>query len=259
LSQCTVCIIWFVIYFLGLISEDCLVSLALLRLIWWYPVTWIGVEMTVLVKWLAHAGFQIRADGKVVYVDLEKYDGALEKANLILVTHSHGDHCNPSKISEVRKEDTVVIAPKDCVSKIGGNVKTLEPGEEAKVDGIRVRAVQAYNVKRFRSPGTPYHPMGLGVGYLITVEGKTVYHAGDTDFIPEMQQLGHVDLALLPSGDTYTMDCAEAAEAARAIRPRAVVPMHRKSMDPEEFRKKVEADSPIKVLLLREGEEHRIT
>jgi L-ascorbate metabolism protein UlaG (beta-lactamase superfamily) len=215
--------------------------------------------MTVFVKWLAHAGFQIKADGKVVYVDLYKHGGALEKADLILVTHSHADHCNPSKISEVRKEGTVVIAPKDCVSKIGGNVKTLEPGEEAEVDGIRVRAVQAYNVTRFRSPGNPYHPKGLGVGYLITVDGKTVYHAGDTDFIPEMKQLDHVDLALLPSGDTYTMDSVEAAEAARAIRPRAVIPMHRWSTDPEEFRKKVEADSPVKVLLMREGEEHQIT
>jgi L-ascorbate metabolism protein UlaG (beta-lactamase superfamily) len=215
--------------------------------------------MTVFVKWLTHAGFQIRADGKVVYVDLEKYDGALEKADLILVTHSHGDHCNPSKIKEVQRDSTIVIAPSDCISRIGGKVKTLEPGEETEVDGIRVRAVQAYNVKRFRSPGIPYHPKGLGVGYLITIGGKTVYHAGDTDFIPEMRQLGHVDLALLPSGDTYTMDCAEAAEAAMAVRPRAVVPMHRKSVEPEEFRKKVEDGSPIKVLLLREGEECQIT
>lgn len=215
--------------------------------------------MTVFVKWLAHAGFQIKADGKVVYVDLYKHGEALEKADLILVTHSHADHCDPSSISKVRKEDTVVIAPKDCASKIGGSVKTLEPGEEAKVGDIRVRAVQAYNVKRFRSPGNPYHPRGFGVGYLITVEDKTVYHAGDTDFIPEMQQLGHVDLALLPSGDTYTMDSAEAAEAARAVKPRAAIPMHRWSTDPEQFRRKVEADSPIKVLLLREGEEHQIT
>jgi L-ascorbate metabolism protein UlaG (beta-lactamase superfamily) len=215
--------------------------------------------MTVFVKWLAHAGFQIRAEGKVVYVDLYKHGEALEKADLILVTHSHADHCDPPSISKVRKEDTVVIAPKDCASKIGGNVKTLTPGEEAKVGDITVRAVQAYNVKRFRSPGNPYHPRGFGVGYLITVDDKTVYHAGDTDFIPEMQQLGHVDLALLPSGDTYTMDSAEAAEAARAVKPRAAIPMHRWSTNPEQFRKKVETDSPIKVLLLREGEEHQIT
>lgn len=214
--------------------------------------------MAVFVKWLAHAGFQIRADGKVVYVDLEKYDGALEKADLVLVTHSHSDHCDPSKISDVRRDGTTVIAPRDCASKIGGRVQTLVPGQETEVDGIKVKAVQAYNVKRFRSPGVPYHPKGLGVGYLITVEGRTVYHAGDTDFIPEMQELGHVDLALLPSGDTYTMNCAEAAEAAKAIKPRAAVPMHRWNVDPKEFREKIAADPLIKVLLLQEGEEYQI-
>jgi len=214
--------------------------------------------MAVFIKWLAHASFQIKGEGKVVYVDLEKYGEASEKADLILVTHSHTDHCDPSKINKIRKEDTVIIAPEDCVSKIGGTVKTLKPGEETTVNGIRIRAVEAYNTKRFRSPGNPYHPMRLGVGYLITVENKTIYHAGDTDFIPEMRQLGHVDVALLPSGDTYTMDNREAAEATIAINPKVAIPMHRWNTNPEEFRKQVEADSSIKVILLGEGEEHQI-
>lgn len=214
--------------------------------------------MAVFIKWLAHASFQIKGDGKVVYVDLEKYGEASEKADLILVTHSHTDHCDPSKINKVRKEDTVIIAPEDCVSKIGGTVKTLKPGEETTVNGIRIRAVEAYNTKRFRSPGNPYHPMRFGVGYLITVENKTIYHAGDTDFIHEMRQLGHVDVALLPSGDTYTMDNREAAEATIAINPKVAIPMHRWNTNPEEFRKQVEADSSIKVILLEEGEEHQI-
>jgi L-ascorbate metabolism protein UlaG (beta-lactamase superfamily) len=214
--------------------------------------------MAVFIKWLAHASFQIKAEGKVIYVDLEKHCETSEKADLILVTHSHTDHCDPSKIRKVRKEDTVVIAPRDCVSKIGGNVKMLKHGEETTVDSVKVRAVEAYNIKRFRSPGNPYHPKDFGVGYLIMVDGKTIYHAGDTDFIPEMRELGHVDLALLPSGDTYTMDNAEAAEAAIAINPKAAMPMHRWSTNPEEFRKKVEADSNIKVILLREGEEYKV-
>ncbi|MCK4313209.1 MBL fold metallo-hydrolase, partial [Candidatus Bathyarchaeota archaeon] len=81
--------------------------------------------MVVSVKLLAHAAFQIKAEEKIIYVDLEKYGEAFEKADLILVTHSHTDHCDPAKIKKVRKTDTVIIAPDDCVSKIGGNVKTL--------------------------------------------------------------------------------------------------------------------------------------
>lgn len=216
--------------------------------------------MVVSVKLLAHASFQVSAEGKVVYIDLEQYGKASEKADVILVTHSHTDHCDPTKIQSLRKESTVVIAPDDCVSKIGGTVKTLKPGEKTKVGNITIKAVDAYNYKRFRTPGNPFHPKGFGVGYLITVEGKVIYHAGDTDFIPEMRQLGHVDVALLPSGGTYTMDNPEAAEAAVAINPKVAIPMHRWDTDPEEFKKKVEANSnsKTKVLILQEGEEYRV-
>jgi L-ascorbate metabolism protein UlaG (beta-lactamase superfamily) len=215
--------------------------------------------MVVIVKWLAHASFQISGNGKVVYVDLEEYGKPVDKADLVLVTHSHTDHCDSAEIKQVRKNDTVVIAPADCVSKIGGTVKTLKPGEEATVDGIKVRAVEAYNYKRFRSPGNPYHPKGFGVGYLITIEGKTVYHSGDTDFIPEMRQFEDIDVALLPSGGTYTMDNEEAALAAIAINPKVVIPMHRWDTNPEELKKRVEANSKIKVLLLKEGEQYQIS
>jgi len=215
-------------------------------------------KMGVFIKWLAHASFQIKAEGKIIYVDLEKYGEATEKADLILVTHSHTDHCDPDKIKNVQKEDTVIIAPENCASIIGRSVKTLRPGEETSVDNIRVKAVEAYNYKRFRSPGHPYHPKGFGVGYLIKVEGKTIYHAGDTDFIPEMRKVGLVDVVLLPSGGTYTMDNAEAADAAIAINPKIVIPMHRWDTNPEEFKKKVEANSNIKVMVLQEGEEFQL-
>jgi L-ascorbate metabolism protein UlaG (beta-lactamase superfamily) len=123
---------------------------------------------------------------------------------------------------------------------------------------IKVRAVEAYNNKRFKSPGNPFHPRGSGVGYLISAEGKTVYHAGDTDLIPEMKQLDSIDVALLPSGGTYTMDGAEAAEAALAINPKVAIPIHRWDTDPEEFRKRVEANSDIRVVVLSKGEEFQV-
>jgi len=123
---------------------------------------------------------------------------------------------------------------------------------------MRVKAVEAYNYKRFKSPGKPWHPKGYGVGYLLTVEGKTIYHAGDTDFIPETKQLRNVDIALLPTGDKYTMDNAEAAEATLAIKPKTAIPMHTWGTDPQEFKKKVEAKSHIKVMALEKGEEYQL-
>jgi len=213
--------------------------------------------MVIIIKWLGHASFQIKVDSKSIYID--PYEGEYkEKADLILVSHSHFDHCDTSKIKKLRKDDTLIIAPTDCASRIGGNVKSLKPGEKISVGNITVEAVEAYNHKRFRSPGNPFHPKGLGVGYLLTIGDKTIYHAGDTDFIPEMKNLKNVFLALLPSGGTYTMDNPEAAEAALAINPKFVIPMHRWNTDPEEFKRIVEEKSEIKVVLLKPGEQFEI-
>ena len=219
------------------------------------------IRLTISIRSLGHASFQVKAIGKIIYVDLKKYGKVVETsemADLILVTHSHADHCSVEKINKVRRRDTVVVAPRQSVTKIGGVVKTLKPNEEAAFGKIKVKAVEAYNFKRFRSPGKPWHPKGYGVGYLITVDGKMIYHAGDTDFIPEMKKLEHVDVALLPTGDKYTMDNAEAAEAAIAIGPKTAMPMHTWEKDREEFKKKVEANSKTKVILLQEGEEYQL-
>jgi len=206
------------------------------------------------VKWLGHASFEIKADGKTIYID--PYEGEYrDKADLILVTHSHDDHCDTSKIKKIKKEDTLVIAPADCASKIGGKVRSLKAGEKASFADITVEAVAAYNYKRFRSPGKPFHPKDFGVGYLIKIDGKTVYHAGDTDLISEMSNLRNIYLALLPSGGTYTMDNPEAAEAALTIKPQFVIPMHVWNTSPSELKKDVEAKSKIKVILLQPGEE----
>jgi L-ascorbate metabolism protein UlaG (beta-lactamase superfamily) len=218
--------------------------------------------MTVIIRPLGHASFQIKTKNKTIYIDLKQYGKTVEtteKADLILVTHAHADHCSAEEINKLRTIDTTVIAPKQSASKIGGKVTMLKPGEETTLSGIKVKAVEAYNTKRFRSPGKPWHPKGYGVGYLITVEGKTIYHAGDTDFIPEMKQLGHVDVALLPTGDKYTMDNIEAAEAAVAINPRFVLPMHRWDTDPQQFKERTEAKSKVKAVLLEDGEEFNLT
>jgi L-ascorbate metabolism protein UlaG (beta-lactamase superfamily) len=205
-------------------------------------------------KWLGHASWKVKTNGKTIYVD--PYQGDYDEvADIILSTHIHQDHCDPEKINLVKGNNTVIIAPADCESKIGSPVRSLKPGEKAEFDEVTIEAVQAYNYKRFRSPGTPYHPKGLGVGYLIKADGKVVYHAGDTDFIDEIKDLEDIDLALLPSGGTYTMDNEEAAEAAIAIHPKTAVPMHIWDTDPGVFKKKVESESDIKVVVVRPGDE----
>jgi L-ascorbate metabolism protein UlaG (beta-lactamase superfamily) len=208
------------------------------------------------VKWLGHASWRIKAAGKVIYID--PYEGDYEKADLVLSTHHHDDHCKPEKVKQAAGDKTVILAPPECGKKLGLPVKSLKPGEKATFGDITVEAVEAYNYKRFRSPGNPFHPRGIGVGYLVRAEGKTVYHAGDTDFIEEMKKLKGVDLALVPSGGTYTMDAPEAAEATAAIGPKQAVPMHIWDKDPAEYKRLVEATSKTKVTIMKPGDTLRI-
>ena len=202
---------------------------------------------------MGHASWRIKAAGKVIYLDpyVGEYD---EVADLILSTHSHGDHCAPQKVDLVKGEDTVIVAPRDCGEVLGVAVKSLKPGERYVHDSVTVAAVEAYNFKRFRSPGTPFHPKGLGVGYLVISEGKTVYHVGDTDFIEEMKSLENIDLMLVASGGTYTMDNEDAVDAVVEVNPRFAIPMHVWDTDPSEFKQGVEERSSTKVMLLQPGE-----
>jgi len=207
-------------------------------------------EVSISIRWLGHASSQIKTEGQNIFID--PYEGEYtERADIILVTHSHDDHCDPSKIDKARGEETAIIAPAECSQKIGVKVKALRPGEKTMIEGMTVEAVQAYNYKRFRSPSIPYHPKDIGVGYLITAEGKTIYHAGDTDLIQEMRQLESVYLALLPIGGTYTMDVTEAVEAATVINPEMVIAMHILDADPMKFKRELEAKSRIKVIVLK--------
>jgi len=204
-------------------------------------------------KWLGHASWKLKAGGKVIYLD--PYEGEYdEKADVILASHSHNDHCKPDKVKAAAGPGTVIIAPADCAEKVEAKVKSLKPGAKTKIGDVEIEAVEAYNYKRFRSPGVPFHPRGLGVGYLVRAEGKTLYHTGDTDFIPEMKELKEIDLMLVASGGTYTMDSDEAAEATIAVNPKTAIPMHILDTDPKIFKKKVEATGRTKVSIMKPGE-----
>ncbi len=163
--------------------------------------------MTTTIKRLGHASFRLNAHGRIIYTD--PYEGDYtEEADLILVSNSHLDHCDPSKITEISKTDTVTITPEGCGSKTNGRITALKPPEETTVDKITIRAVEAYKHRRFRSPRVPFHPKGLEVGYSTKTGGKAIYHAGDTDFhLYNGQRRG--------------------CEAVIAVGSETVIPMHR--------------------------------
>ena len=178
-----------------------------------------AAEMTANLHWHGHDTF--RVDGPpVVYVDPYQVTAGLPKADLILITHDHSDHCSPADVARLRGPTTIVIAPAAAAAKLPAPVVEIAPGEQKTVVGVAVRAVRAYNTDK------KFHPKQAGmVGYLFTVGGVTYYHAGDSDHIPEMAGL-RPDVALLPVSGTYVMTAAQAAEAARAIQPKVAVPMH---------------------------------
>jgi L-ascorbate metabolism protein UlaG (beta-lactamase superfamily) len=177
------------------------------------------------IHWLGHDTFRIEND-KIIYTDPIKLKGRPPKADLILITHDHYDHCSPDDVAKLAKDDTVIVTIAAAAQKLKGDVRVVKPGESLVVHGIPIETVPAYNVNKFRSPGVPFHPKESGhVGFIFTVGGLRIYHAGDTDVIPEMDDF-EADIALLPVGGTYTRTAEEAAEAANRIKPKIAIPMH---------------------------------
>ncbi len=174
------------------------------------------------IRWLGHASFLIEAD-PAIYIDPWETPPGLPPADLILVTHPHYDHLSAADIERLAKDTTTVAGPPEVIRQLRHHrLKLLEikAGEEKTVGGLRIRAVPAYNLTK------PFHPKASGwVGFVVYLPDGSVYHAGDTDHIPEMRGL-RPTVALLPVGGTYTMDAREAARAATEIGPDVAVPMH---------------------------------
>ena len=186
-----------------------------------------GIEL----KWLGHAGFLIK-NSRVIYLDPYQIKEDSEKADLILITHSHYDHCSYPDMGKIVKDGTRIVATPDCQSKIAKfnvpiKIEIIEPGKELDLGDIKVLAVPSYNINK------DFHPKDESwIGYVIKMENVVIYHAGDTDIIPEMQKLtgykkGNKEfVALLPVGGRFTMSAEEAAEAAKIIKPTLAIPMH---------------------------------
>jgi L-ascorbate metabolism protein UlaG (beta-lactamase superfamily) len=197
------------------------------------------------ITWLGHDGFRI--DGsRTVYFDPFQIASA-QKADIILVTHEHYDHCSPDDIGRIQQDDTIIVTEKDSAKKLSGDVRVVAPGGVGKVEAVTITAVPAYNI------GKQFHPQEKGwLGFVIEMDGVRIYHAGDTDFIPEMKEL-QVDIALLPVSGTYVMTAGEAIEAARAIGPRVAIPMHYGAIvggadDAETFRQALSGEIEVVVL-----------
>lgn len=212
-------------------------------------------------KWFGHSSFSIKSR-KIIYIDPYNLPENLEKADFILITHSHYDHCSIIDINKIVKDGTIILVTPDSQSKITRiseriKMEIISPDKEFNFQDIRISTIPAYNInKHFHSKDENW------VGYLIKVDDTLIYHAGDTDKISEMQKLtGYGNLmfiALLPIGGRYTMTAEEAVEAAKLIKPSITIPMHFGSVvgdenDAKEFISLCE-ENEIKAIVLEKSQ-----
>ena len=202
--------------------------------------------MGTTLQWLGHASFKICHEDQVIYIDPWKIKDAAHDATLVLVSHSHYDHYSPEDITKVSGPDTKLIASPDVTSqeKAGEPIVT---GITIQLYGIFTQGVAEYN------PQKQFHPKENNwTGFIIQLDSKRIYYAGDTDLTEEMKALDDIDVALLPVGGTYTMNAEDAAEATRHIKPKMSIPYHwgdivGEQNDAEEFAKM--APSEVKILM----------
>jgi len=197
------------------------------------------------ITFIGHGTLMMMWDGKVIHIDpvsREADYSKLPKADLILVTHEHGDHLDPATIAQIRQANTPVIVSKSCEGKVPDET-VLSNGQSITADGIHVEVVPAYNLVHKRSNGQPFHPKGDGNGYVLTMGGKRIYIAGDTENIPEMKNLKNIDIAFLPMNLPYTMTPEQAAEAARSFMPKILYPYHFGQTDPQKLVKLLKGTS----------------
>lgn len=210
------------------------------------------------VKWFGHASFQFtdKNGNKIYYVDPFDLKGEnYEPADLVFITHAHSDHLSPRDLEKLVQPNVTFIAPKDCIEKLNFNNEKIAvfPNQKYNAKGFEFQTVPAYNIDK------PFHPKENNwVGYVFELNRRKIYHAGDTDLIPEMKSLSsmNLDVAMLPIGGTYTMNVDEAIEAASEIAAKTTIPMHYKNILGEHYKEAEEkfknGVTSSKVLILPE-------
>lgn len=210
------------------------------------------------ITWLGWSSFKVKTSGKTIYFD--PVTDSDEPADLVLISHGHSDHTNKEVLLKIRKPGTVVLTSMQNHLAVKGN--GLNPGDSYLLDTIRVTAVHAYNLVRGSKPGSPFHPKGFGLGWIVESEGKKIYHLGDTELIPEMKDITGIEIMLVPVSGYYVMDIDEAVKAVKLIRPKRVIPMHygvidttgndpahyELHADPQEFAEKLKGISEVRIL-----------
>ncbi|UCD05291.1 MAG: MBL fold metallo-hydrolase [candidate division WOR-3 bacterium] len=180
------------------------------------------------ITFIGHGTLMFRFNDKVIHIDpwtrLADYS-KLPKADLVFVTHHHGDHLDPGAIETISNDKTVLVLTEICAENIEGGV-IMRNGDAQTLMGIDVLAVPAYNLVHMRDSGEPFHPEGEGNGYVLTFGDTRVYIAGDTENTPEMKNLEEIDVAFLPMNLPYTMTPEMVADAVEAFKPRVLYPYH---------------------------------
>lgn len=201
--------------------------------------------------WYKQSTYKWEGDGKTIYIDPWGIPEGDSPADVVFITHAHFDHFSKADIERVSRPGTVLVAPRDVANELSGSVIAVGPGDRGEASGVPFEAVPAYNIVEGR---LDFHPKANNwVGYLLQLEGVTYYHAGDTDHLPELEQLT-TRVAFVPIGGTYCMDVDEAAGLVKAMKPEIAVPMHYGYVEGvgrgEDGRRFKESASPVKVELL---------
>ena len=202
-----------------------------------------------MITFVGHGTLMFLYNGAVIHVDPVSREADYAKmpaADLILITHEHGDHLDPKALEQIKRENTVIVLNGKSAEKINEGI-VMKNGDVKTVQGVKIEAVPAYNIVSKRASGEPYHPRGIGNGYVITLGGKRVYVAGDTENIPEMKELKNIDIAFLPMNLPYTMSPEMAADAARAFRPKVLYPYHYGSTDVKQLAELLKEEQGIEV------------
>jgi L-ascorbate metabolism protein UlaG (beta-lactamase superfamily) len=205
------------------------------------------------ITFIGHATLMMSFGGKNIYVDpttqIADYSN-LPKADLILITHEHSDHFDLKAIDQLKTVKTEIVATETVAAKLKG-IAIMKNGEVKTIRGLEIKAVPAYNLVHMRSPGSPFHPKGIGNGYVVTFGDKLIYIAGDTENIPEMSSLKNIDIAFLPMNLPYTMTPEMVAAAARSFQPKVIYPYHYGNTDTGEIVELLKDDKNIEVRIRR--------